>query len=69
MYDALESNDRIKQRGSFYTLEGIDGVDVQFRGKDAVKAYISKNNVYYTDLVERLGGIRLVKQGNAIGEA
>lgn len=69
LYDALESNDRIKQRGSFYTLEGIDGVDVQFRGKDAVKAYISKNNVYYTDLVERLGGIRLVKQGNAIGEA
>ena len=44
-------------------------VDVQFRGKDAVKSYISNNNVYYTDLVERLGGIRLVKQGNAIGEA
>lgn len=66
---ALESNDKIRQKGSFYIIEDVDGSERQIRGRDNVRAYISQNHAYYTDLVERLGGIRLVKSGNSIASS
>ena len=61
LYDALVSQGKVTQKGSFYVIEGVDGREEQFRGQDAVTFYISQHSDYYLRLVERLGGIRLPK--------
>lgn len=61
LYDALVSQGKVVQKGSFYMVEGVDGREEQFRGKEAAVFYISQHSEYYIRLVERLGGIRLPK--------
>lgn len=61
LYDALFSHGKIMQKGSFYTIEGVNGREEQFRGENTVREYISRNAAYYVELVESLGGIHLPK--------
>lgn len=64
-YRCLESNGYIKQSGSMYKIIYNDEW-VDIRGKANVENYIKENNAYYTQLVNRLGGIKLVQEGNAL---
>ena len=61
LYDALVSNEKIRQKGSFYYIEDINGNEEQIKGKEAVLSYIAQHHEYYIDLVNRLGGIKLPK--------
>ena len=61
LYDALVSNEKIRQKGSFYYIEDVNGNEEQIKGKEAVLSYIAQHHEYYIDLVNRLGGIKLPK--------